>query len=132
MSSSWPQLQDLKAALRHVQSERAKLQSHRVGQLVASLRPLVPVPPRAEQQREACAKAARACSQAVALCVGARVVDLSRPAATPGWGAVVEVRHSLEAALHELVALRASSVAHVAASWRAFPNPTMVRLLQAQ
>ncbi|KAH9362883.1 hypothetical protein HPB48_015154 [Haemaphysalis longicornis] len=132
VSSSWPQLQDLKAALRHVQSERAKLQSHRVGQLVASLRPLVPVPPRAEQQREACAKAARACSQAVALCVGARVVDLSRPAATPGWGAVVEVRHSLEAALHELVALRASSVAHVAASWRAFPNPTMVRLLQAQ
>lgn len=131
-STSWPQLQDLKAALRHVHNVRAKLESHRVGQLVASLRPLVPVPPRDEKQRDACAKAARACSQAVALCVGTHVVDLSRPVAAPGWGALVEARRSLEAARHELVALRASSVAHVTASWRAFPNPTMVRLLHAQ
>ncbi|KAL1423211.1 hypothetical protein MTO96_021198 [Rhipicephalus appendiculatus] len=111
-STSWPQLQDIKAALRHVHSERAKLESNRVSQLLASLAPLVPVPPRAEQQRDACAKAARAQSQALSLCVQVRVVDLSNRRASscaqePNWGALVEARRSLEASRHELMLLRA-------------------------
>ncbi|XP_037504119.1 dynactin subunit 1 [Rhipicephalus sanguineus] len=136
-STSWPQLQDVKAALRHVHNERAKLESNRVSQLLASLAPLVPVPPRAEQQRDACAKAARAQSQALSLCVQVRVVDLSNRRASscaeePNWGALVEARRSLEASRHELMLLRALAVTRVAAAWRAFPNPAMVRLLQAQ
>lgn len=136
-TTSWPQLQDIKAALRHVRSEQTKLESHRVSQLLASLAPLVPVPPRAEQQRDACAKAARAQSQALSLCVQVRVVDLSNKHASscaqePNWGSLVEARRSLEASRNELVLLRALAVARVAAAWRAFPNPAMVRLLQAQ
>lgn len=134
-STSWPQLQDIKVALRHVHNERAKLESRRMSQLLASLPPLTPVPPRAEQQRDACAKAARAQSQALALCVQVRVVDLSSrrtPVQGPNWGALLEARRCLDASRHELVLLRALAVARVAAAWRAFPNPALVRLLQAQ
>ncbi|KAH8018934.1 hypothetical protein HPB51_014000 [Rhipicephalus microplus] len=136
-STSWPQLQDIKAALQHVNSERVKLESSRMNQLLASLAPLVPALPRAEQQRDAYTKAARAQSKALSLCVQVRVVDLKNRRASscaqePNWGALVEARRSLEASRHELMLLRALAVTRVAAAWRAFPNPAMVRLFQGQ
>ncbi|KAL3173677.1 hypothetical protein MRX96_041491 [Rhipicephalus microplus] len=113
-STSWPQLQDIKAALQHVNTL-----------------------PRAEQQRDAYTKAARAQSKALSLCVQVRVVDLKNRRASscaqePNWGALVEARRSLEASRHELMLLRALAVTRVAAAWRAFPNPAMVRLFQGQ
>lgn len=133
VNASWPQLQDIKVALRHVHSERTKLESQRLTQLLASLKPLVPACPRDEQQREICTKAARAQSQAMTLCVEARVVDLSRKqSAEFHCMPLVEARRSLEDSRQELLALQAASVARVASRWRTFPNPAMARLFQAQ
>lgn len=132
VNASWPQLQDVKAALRYVHQERSKLEKDRLARLLGSLRPLVLSGRPEEQQRRACSKAGHATSQAVSLCVKARVVDLSqKPQPELLRWPMVEAWRGLEESRQELVAIRAATVARVGSRWRAFPNPSMVRLLQA-
>ncbi|XP_040062065.1 dynactin subunit 1 isoform X2 [Ixodes scapularis] len=127
-SASWPQLQDVKAALRQVQRERSTLGQERLARLVGSLRPLGGR--RKEQQRQVCTKAGRAITQAVSLCVEARVVDLIRKPEVP-WGPLLQACLLLQDSKQELTAVRAATVGRVASRWRAFPHPAVVRLLQA-